>query len=111
MARAVYRSESALPAAQLLEPRHDVTIIAVDAVDIDERLVGRFAITGREQRAAEIVEQPELLLLGKSGLLERPPVPLHRQLRQTLVEETDAEHGAALDEVAGRLGSELEFAD
>ena len=98
-------------AAQLLDPSHQVAIVGVDAVRLDEGLVGRGVVPHRQVGAAQVVEQPQVVLLAEAIRFEPPPVPLDGQLRQALVQEAQAQHRAARHQVTGVLGRDLELSD
>src|SRR6266404_5363997 len=94
-----------------LNPRGDLTVGGVDPVDFGINLQGFVEIALLSMHLRYVVPKPQGLVPIQSWVIESPPVPLQRQIGQTLVTEAEAEDSAALECAAGIARGELQLAD
>src|SRR5437763_292107 len=101
----------ALGVFELLDQADDVAVVRVHAVDLHEGLLRVVGVADFHVGRAEVVEESDVLLLGDLRHLHALAIPLDRELRHPLLQETEAEHRGALDGALGVLRGELELAD
>src|SRR6267142_21197 len=77
-----------------LDPRGDVPVGGVDSVDLGINLQGFVELALLSMHLRDVVPKPQGLMLVQTWVIETPPIPLQRQIGQTLVAETESENSA-----------------
>src|SRR5215212_2157935 len=96
---------------QLLDPAHDIPVIRIHPVHLQECFLGVVGVADFLVAGAEVVEQADVLLLGDLRHFDAFAVPLDRQLGHAFLEKAEAEHRRAFDGALRILRGQLELAD
>src|SRR6266581_182067 len=100
-----------LPGGELADLVRHVPEVGVLPVELGVHAEGAVGLPRGLEGGREVVAQSLVLLVAAAGGLEPLLEPFDGQLGHSLLEETDAEHAAALEDSAVVLGRELELGD